>query len=563
MEEGGSLSFAVGTRAELSPSIGGPGASSHSSAPTNDVSPPMRQGRFSPPPPEHQALRGPRAPSGSTNTSTSASRPSLVFYDASLDDRRSTPNPPPPASPSVTFASPSRTPGDGETLQQSRPLPPPAPSSTKQSLDASRASAASVATGRESFRPDQGQEPDQSTQSPRFQPLQGIPSTSSAVDTLPASSNLPPPSSPPDILRRPTPRYASVLTAPVQRGAVGSVDELGRMSTSVPASTSVKREDSFVAKMSQKWGADRDAGGSEDSGARKRDSSGQSIVRLTFASRSVEMATDRCSVAQAPLLTHARSDSRVQLLAKRYSAPPKPISTSTSSFRPLSPEGPLSPTSPIMSAVRRPLPAPTGHHQSGSVQLSMSSSSFDATTAPNRPQFGSSSSYGPPPVAPPQTAPLHRASQDFDRRRRAYETASPLPPAEEDEEDSGEAERGKGTARASPLSPSQPQSQTAFPTPRLSTSPQPSSYPATFSPHSDRFVPPSQTGSIIDAGGLTHSRLCGCASCAEEKYGAGSGAGGGGGVRTESSREEEERLQRALRREKEGGTWRGVLARAL
>lgn len=282
MEEGGAAAFPAVQAKEDGPSTQHLAPTPASSVPTNDVSPPMRQGYFSPPPQQRDhALRGPRAPSSSTvNTTTSTSQPSILSYDSSflstipfrstvLSDHQAAPNPPPPSFPSVTFASSTRPPAERRNSLQPLPSPTPVPSNpSRQSFDAPRDSPADKGDNEGLPRRADDVPPVSTSQEPLRGPLPA------PIEPTHAFSS-PPPTAPPDVLRRPTPRYGS---APSYNTASGAVDEFGRAreNSSRPG---VQREDSFVGKMAEKWGSATVGAGGEE---RERQMSSQSAVRLTF-----------------------------------------------------------------------------------------------------------------------------------------------------------------------------------------------------------------------------------------------------------------------------------------
>ncbi|BGP20122.1 hypothetical protein JCM10213v2_008257 [Rhodosporidiobolus nylandii] len=222
--------------------------------------------------------------------------------------------------------------------------------------------------------------------------------------------------------------------------------------------------------------------------------------------------------------THARSNSRVQQLAKRYSSPPD------SSFptQPLSPISPEHATSSPPSS-RRPLP-PTHRHSSSLQQRATSSfsSSSDPYTssslpssAQTRPQFGSSSPYQ-------QSLPASAQQPSF-----------------------------SSSAGSSDRNPHRP-TFSSSPQPSYSSSHTASEHYAPSGSHHPSFPSFSSGGSSGANGeGERHTSICACPQCTSSKYGASSGAGGEG-----LSRDEEERLQRALKREKEG-TLRGLLGKVV
>ncbi|GAA5878820.1 hypothetical protein JCM8547_004842 [Rhodosporidiobolus lusitaniae] len=572
--------------------------------PTNDTSPPMRQAAFegpasSPAPARNTSLRGPRSPAGPPASSSShpPAAPSSGSYDSSLSARplaqpqqaRVVSNSSSAAPTTTTSSSSSHHPAPSSEsydsslsvpssqhsflTQQQQPTPKSPPSSSpggervtfslpphprrqdsttpsSRSRDLSSLSSSTAAPPAAEAEEGGGGELGGGRTLPRgfyVDPSFAAPTEVGAASSVPLQSP-PLPMSPTTAmgeLRRPTPRYGT-LPGASSSGRRESVDEFGRSTvrgeTEGAGGTGgggVKREDSFVAKMSAKYAS---AEGGRGGGGRGRETSGQ--------------GQQNPPPPPSANLTHHRSSSRVQLLAKRYSSPPEatyPSPSLSASF---------SPTSPSESG-RRPLPAPTPTHRHSTSwqaqsQSSSSGGSFSppppqsSSAYPNRPQFGSSSSYQQQAGAGIQQQPQQPQQQ---RRTRAYENASPLPSSHkhgEEREEPDEAERGSGRysfddrRAASPPRPAQQRQQP------FSTSPQPSSFPSS-SPR-----PPSPpSGSVIDSSGLLHSRLCGCPSCTSAKYGAQSGAGGEG-----TGKEEEERLQRMWRREKEG-TLKGLMRRVV
>ncbi|GAA5930728.1 hypothetical protein JCM10213_000794 [Rhodosporidiobolus nylandii] len=490
-------------------------------APTNDASPPVRQVEFEGPQ-RNSTLRGPRAPP--TPSSHPSQTPSSTSYDSSLSGK------------AASFR------------QENRPQPPPSgetvPAAAEPSQESLSAPHSTPLTQRRiSF--DALPKPDRSGESrtyPASDELGGgrslphgfsiDPSFAASTDIASPEAAAPspveprsPPLSPPREVRRPTPRYGSLPPAETLQSA-GVVDEFGRTPT---AGAGVKREDSFVARMSSKYAAidsGSTSGGSgtagQETGRSRQTSSGESDHHPT----------------------HARSNSRVQQLAKRYSSPPD------SSFptQPLSPISPEHATSSPPSS-RRPLP-PTHRHSSSLQQRATSSfsSSSDPYTssslpssAQTRPQFGSSSPYQ-------QSLP----ASGEQRRPRAYERSSPLPSSHEAQQPSFSSSAG-----SSDRNPHRP-TFSSSPQPSYSSSHTASEHYAPSGSHHPSFPSFSSGGSSGANGeGERHTSICACPQCTSSKYGASSGAGGEG-----LSRDEEERLQRALKREKEG-TLRGLLGKVV
>ncbi|GAA6038814.1 hypothetical protein JCM8097_002908 [Rhodosporidiobolus ruineniae] len=499
LEEGGKAAFSGDADGEPSQRLSA--SPLPTPQPTTDTSPPMRQVQFESPQ-RNTTLRGPRAPSGSTSTALSAppsshpgQAPSSGSYDSSLSS--ATPSfrqqqPPPAVSPSpaqsagVTFADQAPPPPSSRPLSQQ---PPPSPRPPVRS---------------DSYEP----------RSPPLSPT--------ALGEL----------------RRPTPRYGSM--PPPSRNPVeqSEADEFGRSTGG--GATGVKREDSFVARMSQKYSTARGGTGEEE--RRGRETSG----------------------APPPQpLGHARSSSRVQLLAKRYSSPPDAVYPTPDSSALLSPT--LS-TSPPSGGFTRPQPPSTSSSSSRQYPSSASAGSFEP--APNRPQFGSSSSYQQQTQQSQQQPPIPPA-----RRHRAYEDAQRLPSEVQPpspHEHAAQASYGSFTSGGSSGAGSAEvgsvrsglsgREQEQYAEPMRSRPPSQQQQPLSPSPaHPPQHhfsVSPSRSG----GGGASkrHTRICACPDCTSAKYGASSGAGGEG-----LSKEEEERLQRMLRREKEGlgGTVRGWVAK--
>ncbi|GAA5915364.1 hypothetical protein JCM6882_000233 [Rhodosporidiobolus microsporus] len=493
MEEGGAVTFSgdvVGDEAPPEP------LSRQPAPPTNDFSPSPRQVQFDSVQ-RNTSLRGPRAPSSSSALSASTASH-------------------PPHAPSYGSYESSQTGSATTTRQQSQPASaPPPPSAPPVEQPTSRQSLDRPAQERRvSF--DEREPPSVGVRTPLAQP---------ARDNDPYS----PTSPPPGFLQRPTPRYGSLPPhqQPSTASAGGEADEFGRVSGG--SGTNLQREDSFVARMSAKYAS--------------------ATVGAAVSTGRGESGRDQGGQADRP--GHTRTDSRVQQLAKRYSSPPE---TAYPSLPPLSPTAPNAPTSPPSTGGRRPL-APT-HRQSNSLQYPSSSSSGTielsssyALPAPNRPQFGSSSSYQTVQGQLPQQQPYGEA-----RRPRAYERASPLPSQHESEFSSSTA------AGSDQFAPPPSSSRPSF-----SSSPQPSYDRYTSPPHHVPPQPSHFSASLrssprpYDGDGETqvgaHTRICACPDCTAAKYGASSGAGGEG-----VERDEEQRLQRLLRREKEG-TLKGLLAK--
>ncbi|BGP35502.1 hypothetical protein JCM10296v2_007340 [Rhodotorula toruloides] len=171
-------------------------------------------------------------------------------------------------------------------------------------------------------------------------------------------------------LRRPILRYGS---APAVPSAV-KADEFGRTGTGAsvpPGDATPQRQDSFVARMSAK-----------------------------YSSATLPGPEARADLQQTAQPIHTRSDSRVSVLAKRYSSPPDatfPSPPQSNSAMPASPPQPP--------AARPP------HPHSHSLQ------------------YPSSSDLSPPHSFQQQASdPSPTQRQPTPRRPRAYEAAQPLPP---------------------------------------------------------------------------------------------------------------------------------------
>lgn len=203
------------------------------------------------------------------------------------------------------------------------------------------------------------------------------------------------------VLRRPTPRYgsaparassraAAAENSAGERGEPAPVDEFGRRGDRAGderarSGPTPQRHDSFVARMSAKYAS--------GDGHRERE-------RERDLPHPVGLAAAPAPSSTQP--THARSSSRVSLLAKRYSSPPD--------------AGPPALAHAAPAALSsRPAPPPRGW-----------------TDAPRASAPYPPSSPSPPPTTqrwsavPPAPAPH---SPPEPPRRRAYESASPLPPA--------------------------------------------------------------------------------------------------------------------------------------
>ncbi|GAA6004622.1 uncharacterized protein JCM10292_005695 [Rhodotorula paludigena] len=219
-----------------------------------------------------------------------------------------------------------------------------------------------------------------------------------------------------EVLRRPTPRYGS---APASGSGRGAADEFGRTlqhegedgERAARSSTAPQRQDSFVARMSAKY-------------------AGHGSRRGPEGTKSAEEQQERQPATDA---RHKRSNSRVSLIAKRFSSPPDAISS-------LPP--PLVQSQPNMasydhpSPARRPLP-PTHRHTLSGPEASLTSSSWLSPASPTSPPlahpqrliFGSGVAISH--VDSPQASFARPAADAPDppaRRPRAYEAAQPLPP---------------------------------------------------------------------------------------------------------------------------------------
>ncbi|TNY22055.1 hypothetical protein DMC30DRAFT_349622 [Rhodotorula diobovata] len=208
------------------------------------------------------------------------------------------------------------------------------------------------------------------------------------------------------VLRRPTPRYGSAPPRVSSRatGEAG-VDEFGRRTgegedgATQRAGTAPQRQDSFVARMSAKYA----------SGGAQRE-------RENHAPAPAAPAPQATQPAQP---THARSSSRVSLLAKRYSSPPEAGFAPPSGAPPpppqQQPQHTGAPPAAPPAASGRPAPPPRGW--------------TDAPRASAPYAYPSSSSPSPPPPRPAASARAFSHAPPDPPRRRAYESAQPLPPA--------------------------------------------------------------------------------------------------------------------------------------
>ncbi|GAA5820948.1 hypothetical protein JCM11251_001890 [Rhodosporidiobolus azoricus] len=499
MEEGGAAAFSAD---DVLDETAIKSATPQPSLPTNDFSPLPRQAQ-SGTVQQNTSLRGPKAPSSSSGLTTSTinhpQAPSFSSYDSS-----------------------SRS-GSAHSTRRSAPL---IQSAVVEQADSGQSSNHPPSTRRVSF-----DERDRLAGGTLTPLVQSPPFTHPHSPTSPFL----------DDLRRPTPRYGSLPPQSQLGDERGEADEFGRVSGGTGAK-GLAREDSFVARMTAKY-ASKNAEGNVSGGGSENGQAGR--------------MTEQSGGTISNQAGHNRTDSRIQQLAKRYSSPPEATYT-----QPLSPKSSAVPSSLPSASGRRPLP-PTHRHSSslqfpstvsGTSEISSSYSGLPSSPQPNRPHFGSSSSYQTEsnrPLSQPESAA---------RSPRAYERASPLPSHPEPEVFSSNA-AGSDDFSAPPFAAS---------CPTISSSPEPSlggdrhhaSSPTYhLPPQPVHFFTSSRSSARPYIGGGNdgetqvgaHTRVCACPDCTAAKYGASSGAGGEG-----VEREEEERLQRLLRREKEG-TLRGLL----
>ncbi|GAA5992406.1 hypothetical protein JCM5350_000966 [Sporobolomyces pararoseus] len=172
------------------------------------------------------------------------------------------------------------------------------------------------------------------------------------------------------LLRKPTPRYGSA--PPVSN--VGEIDEWGRNNRVV--GEELKKRESFVRRMSQKYG-----------------SNNQAEISHSPAGGSTN--------SQSLPSSHNRSNSRVSQLAKRYSSPPEP----------------LLPSEEISQQQRRPLPTPTPRLSSSSqFSLSQQLSSSSPHTRPP-----------PPPPLHPQFSTIPTGSSSTNESHSSHASSEPHP----------------------------------------------------------------------------------------------------------------------------------------
>ncbi|GAA5932705.1 hypothetical protein JCM3775_002214 [Rhodotorula graminis] len=400
---------------------GGPLVSPH--APSDEAS--AVHGARADEPGRSGTLRGPRAPS------TSTTRTAATTMTTTTSSGAHSPRPSVSSAPSFTSRTSSSGGGGGgvscapppsthrDTATSPRPALPPASSSRYP---------ASPSDGRDTLRSDTFRDAapgareapslprewahDAQARSPMLRERERDTAARSPVpyDGAPPRSPLPPrddgamtrSAAVEGVLRRPTPRYGSTPARASsraaegdgagERGVVAAVDEFGRRRDGqgderARAGSTPQRQDSFVARMSAKY-----ASGGDGHRERERD----------LPQPAVPPAAPSSSTSP----THARSSSRVSLLAKRYSSPPDAA---------FSPPSAVAPTHAAPAALSsRPAPPLRGW--------------TDAPRA-SAPYPPSSPSPPPPPPAPrvSSAAPAHSPPEP--PRRRAYESASPLPPA--------------------------------------------------------------------------------------------------------------------------------------
>ncbi|GAA5981521.1 hypothetical protein JCM11641_004084 [Rhodosporidiobolus odoratus] len=423
MEEGGAATFSA-EAAEQQPAREEVSRTPTAPAPTNDASPPFRQGQFAMPPDRNLALRGPRPSSASTTlTGESTSHPSQsgssISYDSSLSaptssTRQQQPVPGALESRQATTFSTSTRPPQQRRDSEQLPAPSAPPATRKISFD---------------IEPDCSREARPAGESGELGGGRTLPRGFYVDPSFSAPTELATPReelrSPPLLastaeLRKPTPRYGSTPAGASGSQVQNEVDEFGRASVAT-----VKREDSFVARMSQKYAG------------------GNSRVELTGLEDSRSRETGGHSAEQTQPAGHHRSSSRVSQLAKRYSSPPEAICP----VPPTSPTTLQQCTSPASRSDRRPLPP--AHRHSTSMQ-NFSTSSTGSNTLDPSPGSSSISSHLPPPSSRPQfgihpsnqastssSGSSHRQQQQESRRPpRAYERASPLPSSREEQAES-------------------------------------------------------------------------------------------------------------------------------
>ncbi|GAA5848612.1 hypothetical protein JCM9279_002717 [Rhodotorula babjevae] len=364
-------------------------------------------------------LRGPRAPSTSTTQTAATATTTTTSSSGAHSPRPSVSSAPSFTSRTtsssgggVSFAPPPSTQRDSS----STPRPPPPPASPSRYP-------ASPHDGRDTLRSDTFRDAGTAAASsgrelPRewahdAQARSGL-AHEHAVSSRPQARNEAPtraPLSPQDdgaltrsaavegVLRRPTPRYGSAPARASTRAAAAAaedvvgerseaaaVDEFGRRREGpsderARSGPTPQRHDSFVARMSAKY------------------ASGDGHHERDLPHPVGPPATAGAPASAQP--THARSSSRVSLLAKRYSSPPDAAFPASS------------PTAPAPAAIsNRPAPPPRGW-----TDAPRASAPYPpASPSPPPPQRWGA--VPPPPHSPPEPP-----------RRRAYESASPIPPA--------------------------------------------------------------------------------------------------------------------------------------
>ncbi|KPV73240.1 uncharacterized protein RHOBADRAFT_55012 [Rhodotorula graminis WP1] len=316
---------------------GGPLVSPH--APSDEAS--AVHGARADEPGRSGTLRGPRAPS------TSTTRTAATTMTTTTSSGAHSPRPSVSSAPSFTSRTSSSGGGGGgvsfapppsthrDTATTPRPALPPASSSRYP---------ASPSDGRDTLRSDTFRDAapgareapslprewahDAQARSPMLRERERDTAARSPVpyDGAPPRSPLPPrddgamtrSAAVEGVLRRPTPRYGSTPARASsraaegdgagERGVVAAVDEFGRRRDGqgderARAGSTPQRQDSFVARMSAKY-----ASGGDGHRERERD----------LPQPAVPPAAPSSSTSP----THARSSSRVSLLAKRYSSPP-------------------------------------------------------------------------------------------------------------------------------------------------------------------------------------------------------------------------------------------------
>lgn len=352
-------------------------------------------------------LRGPRAPSTST-TQTATTTATTTTTDSTHSSHPSTSSGPSYASRcssgGVSFAPPPTPAAQREASSTPRPLAPtPAPATTPSQYPSS------PQDGRDTLRTDTFRDAAASaaTTGGRDLPREWAPGTRALSPVAQdAARSTAAAAAAEGVLRRPTPRYGSAPPRASSRatGEAG-VDEFGRRTgegedgATQRAGTAPQRQDSFVARMSAKYA----------SGGAQRE-------RENHAPAPAAPAPQATQPAQP---THARSSSRVSLLAKRYSSPPEAGFAPPSGAPPpppqQQPQHTGAPPAAPPAASGRPAPPPRGW--------------TDAPRASAPYAYPSSSSPSPPPPRPAASARAFSHAPPDPPRRRAYESAQPLPPA--------------------------------------------------------------------------------------------------------------------------------------